>query len=98
MLEVAIALQIGMGEYVEAAVIGGLLLFNATLSFVQETRANAALAALKRRLAPTALVRRDGEWIRVAASELVPGDAIRLSLGALVSADACIVSGAVMVD
>ena len=67
-------------------------------AFVQEGRASAALAALKKRLAPTALVRRDGEWVRLPASELVPGDAIRLPLGALVPADATIVSGSVMVD
>jgi H+-transporting ATPase len=98
MLEVAMMVQIGLGEYVDAGVIGGLLLFNATLGFFQESRASAALAALKNRLAPTALVRRDGEWARLPASELVPGDAIRLSLGALVPADAHIVSGSVMVD
>ncbi len=98
MLEAAILLQLGLGEYVEAVVIGGLLLFNATLGFVQEGRASAALAALKERLAPTALVRRDGEWVRLPASQLVPGDAIRLALGALVPADATITSGSVMVD
>jgi H+-transporting ATPase len=83
---------------VEAAVIGGLLVFNATLGFVQEGRATAALAALKKRLAPTALVLRDGEWMRLPASELVPGDMIRLPLGAIVPADARIVSGSVLVD
>ncbi len=98
MLEAAIILQIWLGAYVETAVIGGLLLFNATLGFIQEGRAGATLAALKQRLAPTALVCRAGEWGRVPASELVPGDAIRLPLGALVPADARIVSGSVMVD
>jgi len=98
MLEAAIALQIGLGEFIEAALISGLLLFNATLGFIQEGRAGAALSALKKRLAPTALVRRDGEWIRLLASELVPGDAIKLSLGGLVPADATIASGSVMVD
>jgi H+-transporting ATPase len=98
LLEIAVILQIALGKYVEAAVIAGLLLFNATLSFIQEGRAGAALAALKKRLAPIAIVRRDGEWIRVAAAELVPGDAIRLSLGALVPSDATITSGVVMVD
>jgi H+-transporting ATPase len=98
MLEAAIVLQIGLGAYVEAAVIGGLLLFNATLGFIQEGRAGAVLAALKMRLAPTALVRRDGEWVRLPASDLVPDDAIRLTLGALVPADARVVSGSVMVD
>lgn len=81
MLEVTLALEIGLGAYVEAAMIGALLLFNATLGFVQEGRAGVALAALKKRLTPTALVRRDGEWARLSASELVPGDAVSLSLG-----------------
>ena len=93
MLEASVLLQLVLGEYVEAAVVGGLLLFNSTLGFVQEGRAGATLAALKKRLAPTALVRRDGEWVRLAASELVPGDGIRLALGVLVPADAAIVSG-----
>jgi H+-transporting ATPase len=98
MLEAAIVLQIALGAYVEAAVIGALLLFNATLGFIQEGRASAVLAALKKRLAPTALVRRDGEWARLPASALVPGDTISLSLGAMVPADASIVSESVMVD
>ncbi len=78
--------------------IAGLLLFNATLGFIQEGRAGAALAALKKRLAPTALARRDGEWVKLPASELVPDDAITLPLGALAPADARLVSGSVMVD
>ena len=98
LLEAAIILQIGTGRYLEAAVIGGLLAFNATLGLLQESRATAALAALKKRLAPTALVRRDGAWTRRAAADLVPGDAVRLPLGALVPADVRIVSGSVMVD
>ena len=98
LLEAAIILQIGTGRYLEAAVIGGLLAFNATLGLLQESRATAALAALKKRLAPTALARRDGAWTRRAAADLVPGDAVRLPLGALVPADVRIVSGSVMVD
>jgi H+-transporting ATPase len=98
MLEAAILLQLWLGQYIEVGVIGGLLLFNATLGFIQEGRAGAAVAALKKRLAPTALVRRDGEWVRLAATELVRGDAIRLPLGSVVPADATIVSGSVMVD
>ena len=98
MLEIAVMLQLALGEYVEAAVVGGLLVFNAMLGLIQEGRANAALAALKGRLAPTALVCRDGVWVRLPAADLVPGDVIRLALGALVPADATLLSGAVMVD
>jgi len=98
LLEAAIIIQIGLGKYLEAAVIGGLLAFNATLGLLQESRATAALAALKKRLAPTALVRRDGVWTKRAAADLVPGDTIRLPLGTVVPADARLVSGSVMVD
>lgn len=97
-LETAILIQIGRGEYLEAAAIGSLLLFNATLGFVQEGRANAALATLRKGLAPTALVRRDGTWVRRLASDLVPSDLIRLPLGAVVPADARMASGSLLVD
>ena len=90
--------EIGLGKYVEAAVIAALLLFNATLGFIQEGRATAALKALKKRLAPTALVRRGDKWLTLPAAELVPGDVVSLALGALVPADARIASGSVMVD
>ncbi len=98
LLEAAIVLQLALGAWVEAAVIAGLLLFNATLGFVQQARAGAVLTALRKRLAPTALVCRDGAWGRRPAAELVPGDVIRLPLGALVPADVRIVSGTVLVD
>ncbi len=90
--------EIGLGKYATAAVIAGLLVFNTILATVQEGRAGATLAALKKRLAPTALARRDREWIKLPASELVPGDAIRLPLGALVPADARVVAGSVIAD
>ncbi len=60
MLEAAIVLQVVLGEYIEAAIIAALLVFNAVLGFFQEGRAQATLAALKSRLALTAAVRRDG--------------------------------------
>ena len=98
MLGVAAAVELALGAYVEAGVIAALLVFNATLGFVQESRATAAVAALKKHLAPTALVLRDGGWVRRPGSEVVPGDAVRLPLGALVPADARVISGAVTVD
>lgn len=98
MLEAALALQLALGSYVEAGLFATLLVFNAVLSFVQEGRAGAALDALRKRLAPTALARRDGEWVRLAAAEIVPGDVVRLALGALVPADARILEGAVLLD
>ncbi len=87
MLEAAVVLQALIGEYFEAGLIAGLLVFNALLSFVQGARAQAALTALKSRLALTASVRRDGAWATLPARELVPGDLVKLSLGAIVPAD-----------
>jgi H+-transporting ATPase len=98
MLEAAVVLQIVLHEYVEAAVIGGLLVFNAALGFVQEGRAQATLAALKSRLALTTSVRRDGTWKSMPAAELVPGDLVKLSLGGVVAADARLLEGSILLD
>jgi H+-transporting ATPase len=98
MLEAAIILQATLHEYVEAAVIAGLLVFNAALGFFQEGRAQATLAALKSRLALTASVRRDGVWKTIPATELVPGDAVKLSLGGVVAADVKLVEGSILLD
>jgi H+-transporting ATPase len=98
MLEAAIALQVVLGEYVEAGIIAVLLLFNAALGFFQEGRAQATLAALKSRLAMTASVRRDGVWKSCPAADLVPGDIVKLSLGGVVAADAQLLEGNVLLD
>ena len=98
MLEAAIVLEIALGKYVEAAIIAGLLMFNAALGFFQEGRAQATLAALKSRLALNSPVRRDGIWKIVPAAELVPGDMVKLSLGAVVAADVRLIDGEVLID
>jgi H+-transporting ATPase len=98
MLEAAILLQAALHEYAEAAVVAGLLVFNAAIGFFQEGRAQATLAALKSRLALTASVRRDGAWINVPATQLVPGDTVKLSLGGVVVADVKLVEGSILVD
>ena len=98
MLEAAIVLQIVLGQYVGAAIIACLLVFNAALGFVQEGRAQATLAVLKSRLALTATVRRNGAWTNLPAAELVPGDIVKLSLGAVVAADVRLTEGSVQID
>jgi H+-transporting ATPase len=98
MLEAAIILQAALHEYVQAAVIAGLLVFNAVLGFFQEGRAQATLAALKSRLALTASVERDGGWKDIPATELVPGDRVKMSLGGVVAADVKLVEGSILLD
>ena len=98
LLEVAIVLQLVLGEYVEASIIGLLLVFNAAIGFFHESRAQSTIAALKSRLALNASVMRDGSWTISPAAELVPGDIVKLSLGAVVAADVRIREGSILLD
>jgi H+-transporting ATPase len=98
LLEAAIALQLVLGEYVEASIIAVLLVFNAALGLLHEGRAQATVKALKSRLALSASVRRDGEWTIIPAANLVPGDIVKLSLGSVVAADVRLIAGAVLLD
>lgn len=77
-----------IGDIKDAIVILVVVLFNASLGFYQEYRAEATLAALKKMLAQRARVRRDGEIHDIAATELVPGDIVLLDAGDHVPADA----------
>ncbi|WP_245817851.1 HAD-IC family P-type ATPase [Granulicella rosea] len=98
LLEASMILQLALHKYVEAGIIGALLLFNAVLAFVQEGRAQATLHALKSRLSLNASVERDGIWKIIPSVQLVVGDLIKLSLGGVVAADAHIVQGSVLLD
>jgi H+-transporting ATPase len=98
LLEASIVLEVVLHKYLEAAVIVGLLIFNAALAYFQEARAQATLTALKSRLALNASVHRDGAWKIIPAAELVRGDAVKLSLGSVVAADAHLVAGSVLLD
>ncbi|MCL6262331.1 cation-translocating P-type ATPase [Craterilacuibacter sp. RT1T] len=89
----AAALLAGVvGELKDAVVIVLVVILNATLGFMQEHRAEAALAALKGMLAPVARVRRGGEVHQIDAAELVPGDLLLLEAGDRVGADARVLS------
>ena len=98
MLELVIVVELVLRDYVEAAVIAVLLIFNAVLSFLQQSHAQATLTALKSRLALTASVHRDGLWKSVPAADLVVGDVVKLSLGAVVAADVHLLAGSVLID
>jgi len=64
-----------------------VVLLNATIGFVQESRAEASLEALRKMSVTTATVRRDGATIRLDSAELVPGDVVLLEAGDRVPAD-----------
>jgi magnesium-transporting ATPase (P-type) len=84
---VAWALEGAQGVPFEAIVIAVIVAANGVLGFVQERKAEQAVAALQRMAAPAATVVRDGTQVRIPAEELVPGDILLLGEGDAVGAD-----------
>ena len=93
MIEAAVILSALVRHWPDFFIILVLLLANAGVGFWEEYQAGNAIAALKAKLAIRARIRRDGKWSAVAARELVPGDVIRIRLGDIVPADACLLEG-----
>jgi len=93
MIEVAAVLSAVIGHWIDLTIIMVLLIFNALIGFWEEHKAANALDALKNQLALKARALRDGRWGEVDASELVPGDVVRLRLGDIIPADAKLVDG-----
>lgn len=84
---VAWALESGHGLPYETLVIVAIVLVNAILGFVQEGRAEEAVAALQKMSAAQARVLRDGRQLQIPAAEVVPGDVLLIEEGDALAAD-----------
>lgn len=76
-----------LGKTTETVAIAAIVILFAVLGFVQEYRAEQAMAALKKMATPAVRVRRRGEILEIPAQQLVPGDVVLLEAGNVVPAD-----------
>lgn len=83
----AAALSVFLGDFVDAGVIGGVVLLNALIGFFQEYRAEQSIAALSKTIVTEATVVRDGEPRRMPSEQIVRGDIVLLQSGDTVPAD-----------
>ena len=83
-----------LGDLKDLIAILAIVIINAVLGFVQEYRAERAMAALKRMSAPNVKVRRDGHVLELPSRELVPGDIFLMEVGDAVPADARLIESA----
>ncbi len=83
-----------LGEFKDAIAIGTIVILFAILGFIQEYRAEQAMAALKRMAAPVVRVMRDKKMGEISSTELVPGDIIFLEAGNILPADVRILESA----
>ncbi|WP_461247750.1 P-type ATPase, partial [Treponema sp. R6D11] len=93
-LLIAMAVSIWEHSVGDAFVILAVILLNAIIGVIQEGKAQAALAALKKMSAPLALVKRDGEIKEIPASDVVVGDIVILEAGRQIPADLLLMESA----
>lgn len=86
-LMVAGAVKAFLGSWRNAIVIWAVVVINALIGYIQESKAEEAIAALARSVVTEVTVIRDGQKLRVPSRELVPGDVVLLSSGDKVPAD-----------
>jgi len=87
----AAAISLALQQWLDSTIILGIVLGSTLLGFFQEYRASAAVEQLKRRLALTCHVVRDGVERAVPVSTVVPGDLLVLSAGNLIPADGLVI-------
>jgi Ca2+-transporting ATPase len=90
----AAVLSAFLGKPLETAAISAIIVLFALLGFVQEYRAEQAMAALKQLAVPVVRVRRGGALVELSARELVPGDIVQLEAGSSIPADLRLIESA----
>lgn len=86
-LIIASIIAILNGEYLDGVIIIAIVLINATISFVQQYRAEKSLAALQNLVTPKAKVLRDDKWQLISSEEIVVNDIVKVESGDRINAD-----------
>ncbi|MBE0627940.1 MAG: calcium-translocating P-type ATPase, SERCA-type [Burkholderiales bacterium] len=86
-LILAALISLALGEYVDSIAIMFIVVLNAVVGVIQESKAEQALAALQKMSAPNAQVLRDGQQMTIPGREIVGGDIVLLEAGNYVPAD-----------
>ncbi len=98
MIELAGVISLIIHHMVDFWIIFTLLISNAIVGFIEERSAENVIELLKKKMALTARVFRDGKWQTIDAKYLVPGDVIKIRIGDIIPADARIEDGYIMAD
>lgn len=96
MMWTAMIIAAAIQDWADAGVIFGLHCFNSGLSYYETMKAGDAVTALRSALAPSCNVKRDGQWKKIMAKELINGDLVMLKLGDVIPADGVLCNGGTM--
>lgn len=86
-LLIAGAVKAALGSWTNAAVIWGVTVINAVIGYVQEAKAEGAIASLAKAVTTETTVLREGQLLQIPSQDLVPGDVVMLASGDKVPAD-----------
>ncbi|MED1510201.1 cation-translocating P-type ATPase [Bacillus proteolyticus] len=86
-LIIAALISAFVGEWADASIIALVVVLNAVIGVIQESKAEQALEALKKMATPKAIVKRDGELKEIPSEHVVPGDIVMLDAGRYIPCD-----------
>jgi len=98
MIWIAIIIEAAITNWIDMGILLFIQFANASISFYESTKAADAVAALKNSLKPMATAKRDGKFVTIASSLLVPGDTVLLASGSAIPADCRVNGGEIDVD
>jgi len=84
----ASVISAALGQVLNATIFALMIVLSVALNFIQTYRSQRAVDRIRKEVAPTATVMRDGKWLEIPRREVVPGDVIKLAAGDLIPADA----------